>query len=378
MAHNKNYYTEIAKTKQEPRYLVGKLCPDCDSQLGAIYPDRAWCINPKCNFGRLYLIGNGVHDLETTHNLINMSGGTKEELMKQFEEQNTPRMFGAKGLSSTEASHVANFLKEQVKEIDVTPDNFKVMTSEGVRGMSTFRLDDNEAIDNWDEKLLMKARLFSLSAWLKEAIKLKESLVTKERAILFDESVVTGLKEYPKLALSPELTMDAFFLNNMDVKQQSDYLTAQATASHVGQFVHNFDEIRDKLKNYKPTTFEALSPTETMTVTNTLLYDKGGLMEKFEKLQSIHREAEKTVNFFKAQHKNWVADEQNKLAVAVLDYRREDAVIRRENSAIVQKFSSEFEVAKTNRIKELSKLRIVIPNDLQPILDEVNEKLKQK
>ena len=55
------------------------------------------------------------------------------------------------GLTSSEASHVANFIKEQVKNIDVTTSNFKVITQEGRREGNYLRLDSNEEIKNGDE-----------------------------------------------------------------------------------------------------------------------------------------------------------------------------------------------------------------------------------
>ena len=65
-------------------------------------------------------------------------------------------MLDKKGLTSSEASHIANFLKEQVKKIDITPSNFKISTSIGIRGTSEMPLESNASIQNWKELLLKK------------------------------------------------------------------------------------------------------------------------------------------------------------------------------------------------------------------------------
>lgn len=101
-------------------------------------------------------------------------------------------MLNKKGLSSSEASRIANFLKEQVKGIELTPDTFQIITSTTVRDGKEFQLDTNQPIDKWMDKIYEKSRFYSLSAWLMEAIKLKESLIQKERNNSFDESTISS------------------------------------------------------------------------------------------------------------------------------------------------------------------------------------------
>lgn len=62
MSHNKNYFKEIKD--QKPLILKDRNCPKCKSKLGAIYPDKVWCINEQCNYGEMHLIGQGVRELE--------------------------------------------------------------------------------------------------------------------------------------------------------------------------------------------------------------------------------------------------------------------------------------------------------------------------
>jgi len=55
-----DYYAKV----KVPYILKDGTCPRCDSDLGAIPPDTVWCTNNKCSYARLYLVGNGVMDLE--------------------------------------------------------------------------------------------------------------------------------------------------------------------------------------------------------------------------------------------------------------------------------------------------------------------------
>ena len=283
-------------------------------------------------------------------------------------------MLDKTGLTSSEASHVANFIKELVKSIDLTTSNFQVLTKKGTREGNILNLDDNKMIPNWPELLLEKGRLFSLSAWLKEAIKYKDAQIMKARNTQFDTEVIDPSKA-PQSPKSPSLDFEDYFME-LSIKDQAEYLSNESTAAHIGKFIHNFDTVRSTLDTFKPTEFVSLSPTEVMTVTNTLLYDKEELLQNFEKLQSIHRECEKKINFYRAKHKEWVADKQRTYQTELSKYRSEYAVWNSEYQSLIQKARSEFEIDKTNKLEALKNLRISIPKSLQPILDEVYEKLK--
>ena len=285
-------------------------------------------------------------------------------------------MLDKKGLTSSEASHIANFLKEQVKKIDITPQNFKVSTAIGIRGTAEMSLDSNTAIQDWKELLLKKGEYYSLSAWLKEAIKHKEWLLLDARTNYFDSSSVTGTKELPPFPTQKSKEWENFFRTELSIKEQAEYLAQESRASHVGGFIHNFDTVRQKIDNFVPTSFHALSETETMTVSNTLLYNTEELYQNVEELQGIHREAEKVVNYWKAKHKEWIADQDRAYQNTLAEYRRNVSTITAENNSLIQKEQSEFEKNKTSKIEEIAALRIVIPIALQHILDEAYEKLK--
>ena len=283
-------------------------------------------------------------------------------------------MLDKKGLTSSEASHIANFIKEQVKNIDVTTSNFKVITQEGRREGNYLRLDSNEEIKNWDDLLLEKGKLFALSAWLKESIKYKEDQIKKIRSSSLDTSTLPK-KDVPKPPTKLDTSFEDFFLE-LSIKEKAEYLLNESKASHIGKFIHNFDGVRNVLDNFKPTEFVNISSTEVMTVRNTMLYDREELLGRIEKLQNIHRECEKVINYYKAKYKEWAAELDTQFQKNWKNYAEEVHMIERENSMILVKARADFEIERTSKLEVLKNLKITIPIEFQPILDEIYKKLK--
>ena len=283
-------------------------------------------------------------------------------------------MLDKTGLTSSEASHVANFIKEQVKNIDVTTSNFKVITQEGRRDGTYLRLDSHEEIKNWDDLLLEKGKLFALSAWLKESIKYKEEQIKKVRSSILDTSTLPK-KDVPKPPKKLDTSFEDFFLE-LSIKEKAEYLLNESRASHIGKFIHKFDEVRNVIDNFKPTEFVNISSTEVMTVRNTMLYDREELLGRIEKLQNTHRECEKVINYYKAKHKEWAAELDTKFQKNRKNYAEEVHMIERENSMILVKARADFEIERTSKLEVLKNLKITIPIEFQPILDEIYKKLK--
>ena len=283
-------------------------------------------------------------------------------------------MLDKTGLTSSEASHVANFIKEQVKNIDVTTSNFKVITQEGRRDGTYLRLDSHEEIKNWDDLLLEKGKLFALSAWLKESIKYKEEQIKKVRSSILDTSTLPK-KDVPKPPKKLDTSFEDFFLE-LSIKEKAEYLLNESRASHIGKFIHKFDEVRNVIDNFKPTEFVNISSTEVMTVRNTMLYDREELLGRIEKLQNTHRECEKVINYYKAKHKEWAAELDTKFQKNWKNYAEEVHMIERENSMILVKARADFEIERTSKLEVLKNLKITIPIEFQPILDEIYKKLK--
>lgn len=283
-------------------------------------------------------------------------------------------MLDTKGLTSSEAKRVANLLKEIVKGIDISAENFKIATASAIRDGQSYRLDDNEAITDWDTKLIAKARYYTLSAWLNEAIKYKDALIALESSESFNEdSLDLDLKNIPNKPVEQASTFEDY-LNTLSVGDRTKYLASESLCAHIGKFIHNFDTVREKFENFKPTTFTPLNGNESLTVINTLLYDKPELFDKADGLMGIYREESKVVNYYKAQHKEWAANNRREYQIAYGEWIDERSALVNHNNKVIGSARARFETAKTNELERLSALKIIVPVKLQEILDEVYAK----
>lgn len=279
-------------------------------------------------------------------------------------------MFSSKGLTSSEANHVTNVTKELVK--DLTKSDFKLFTSTVIKSGIEYPLDENVKKETWVEDIKRTGELYSLSAWLKSAIKLKEQMLDEVANSKYKNNDILELETHPTF---PNTSFDEY-LNTLTVKERNEYLSNEAMASHIGKFVHSFDTVREMSDNFQPTSFQHLQG-EILTVKNKRLYTKEELLEGFFDLQKQHRESEKVVNLYKARHKEWVktVSDNHTEEVKAIDFRnaeKRNALINKQ-----EKERLEFEAEKREKMKEISNLKIEIPNDLQNILDYVNTYAKK-
>lgn len=278
-----------------------------------------------------------------------------------------------KGLTSSEASRIKNFVKEIVKTINVG-DTLQIVTSHAIRGEKLLPLDTNTKIEDWKDKLHMKARYYSLSSWLGEAIAYKEKLLKENLNTVFTGKV-EGLLEIPEQPSKKSTSWEDFF-STLSVKEQSEYLTNDTYAAHIGKFIHNFDSIRNKFDTFEPTQFKKVSDTETLTVVNELLYTAEELISDVENLQGEHRKANKIVNYWKAKYKEWVANIEKEFMADMKKFYTDSSAIHASNRALQNAAAAEFEREKTIKREEIAARKIVVPHELQDIVDEVMEKFK--
>jgi len=288
-------------------------------------------------------------------------------------------LLGAGGLTSSEANHVTNIVKELVKGLNTS---MPLTTTKATVGDKTYPLDNNKRLDGWVNVVEQKGRLYSLSAWLKTGIKGKENELKRlddlTRAINM-ESVgalgqIEGILPLIPRPKTPSTTFEAY-MNSLTTKERAEYLSNEAMAAHIGQFVHKFDDIRERLEGFEATTLKELK-NEIVVEEHELLYEEEELLQGFFQLQREHRDYEKSVNYWKAQHKTWervVLDEHQKELIEVEGKNREIQI----HNANLKTEATEKMLAEVRSDKALiSKLKIIIPKDLQSTLDYVQEYAK--
>jgi len=278
-------------------------------------------------------------------------------------------ILGAKGLTSSEANHVTNIVKELVKDLQV---GLTLSTSYITEGDEKLPLDENEKNDNWVKDTQRSGKLYGLSAWLKTAIKFKEKLLNRiER-----ESFVSTI-ESPTLESFPSMPYTEFgeYLNQLNTKDRNEYLSAESMAAHIGKIIHSFDEVRKKSDEFVPTSFVKMDD-RTVTVKSIRLYTKEELSEGFYTLQKEHRKAEKIVNLYKSKSHDWAKEVQKDHNNKVKAMQSRNTDVQLQYNKVVEAERLDFENDKREEKKVISGFKIIIPNELQSTLDEVNKYAK--
>ena len=141
------------------------------------------------------------------------------------------------------------------------------------------------------------------------------------------------------------------------------YKTAEARASHIGKFIHNFDKIRTSLNKKERISFKEVGE-QVFKIHHTPLYDLDELQKLQNYLLAEHREHESTVNAYKAKFREF----QNKsLVVYEEEYNK-----RFHERQILLNERVNIQTQKLISIKnEIANFKIIIPNEFKSIIDEL-------
>ena len=302
---------------------------------------------------------------------------------------NCEKFFGTSGYTSTSANYIANKAKEMVEGINADSIDFittKVSSLNNDKEMILSRGLDENQLDTLIERQVTASKLNGLISWMREAIRAKETLLNQCERTNFN----TWMKEnYPDVDLNtfgadvidnpePEditMTADEWAMNNMSIKEINEYLFLLAACSKIGKFIHPNGE-------YSRARATALQKHGTSSVkdyqSSTVIYNYESsvpadvIEKKFFEMQELHREYQKRLNSIKFNIDNEVQKLKDQY-VAMLDKYNE---IESTNNVNIDKKRSEYKTLfntwKMKKLEELRKLKIIIPNDLKPIVDLVN------
>lgn len=278
------------------------------------------------------------------------------------------------GLTSTSANHVANMAKEMIRSLTsemaamvfYSTDVALIGNSDTNRLVTGATDDDVLAVAS---KLRRISDAKSLIAWLREAIKAKERLL--------DEAKSQTLEEYAKaegitLAPQPEqeqaLTEDEYFAMK-PLDERCRYYELETLASTLGKEIHpggSFAEARDSFLSVaaKPHSVKG-DGRDTLIYTYTGSVSPDVVEDVFFRLQKQYREAQARLNSLKFECQKAVTESEVKVrtdyAAAMADWNNERRLIQARHAEHVQR-----------RVKHLGSLRIIIPESLREIFDEVS------
>lgn len=300
--------------------------------------------------------------------------------------------FSKSGISSSQANHVANLIKENNKvvesELNNTAAYCEVLTKDGEK----FTLKNPTPVDllNLSQK---EGELYALSSWLREAIKAREALL-----IHYRQCPGTEFGELPKPPTAqapvkvniaaPAKATEADILAAFSIKELAEYWSLEAKASHIGKRIHKggvVSNIREEiLANKDSVTSFTVMDGKHYPVTFSKVYDLDYVTKAFDDLQKLHREYESKLNFYKAKIQNGMTEldvkrqsefkaaqeaANNKYNSELLEYQ---GVLRQYQEAVAVQNAAN-EAARANKLREVSAWKIVIPDDLLPVYKQFSE-----
>lgn len=273
--------------------------------------------------------------------------------------------FGSNGITSTSANTLANWAKEYVKD---TPSfQFYNETLSLINGEEKpIRFGTNKLDFAFLNK---KAKAYSLIAWLREAIKARQELENEINNITFEQFCSIQNIEIPKLPVQEHILTEEEYWDNRSTKERNRYYELETMCSVIGKFIHpdgDFASARDELKVIINNPIKVDEDgVNTLIYTRTPSINIADVEHAFFSLQNKHREYQSQLNAMKYECEKACIESQtnsnNKYSKELADYNDKCSQIR-----------AELNKYKREKITEILKLKIIIPDSLQDIYKEIS------
>jgi hypothetical protein len=289
------------------------------------------------------------------------------------------------GLSMSQAQSISNLCNQRALEIQRELDSYNVCSkSIKVSGESYSLVDAYPMPSSVIELLREKGRLHATQAFLMEATKSKNAELERLQYTSFDASHIVR-PQFPDIDEPVILTnvSESWGWTQLTANEYSEYLEAEAFASHLGQFIHKNGKLsgmRSDVANLPSIEWMTVKDGEKTPVKINKHHSSIELLNIHEQIASAHRIYEQRVNYFKAKVKNLVSDENARIQKVNSDlWAQYDALMDRESEIRskafesyrnqVQKETADFNAAREQQIKDTAALRISVDPRFQHVID---------
>lgn len=287
---------------------------------------------------------------------------------------------GGKGLTSTAANHMANLAKQEymsaeefIKSVCFVDTSIEVIDSSSRNahvigyGMDTAKMEQIRG------KLDSIASLKAFCAWVREAIKYKDELVSSVyKRISFNQWLEDkGIK----MAEPEEPKMDKKAEQDMSRSELCVYLCNEAYAATFGEFLHpdgpGYEAYAKLLDTEQHPVSVDRNGRDTLITTSTPTIGSEEVNRYFDTLRSTYREYEAAYNRTKTELNDKLAAEQRaefqEYSARLDDYNRRHSALMKEYSQFLK-----------DEAERLGKLKIVIPDRLMSTFDYLRSLGKDK
>lgn len=296
-----------------------------------------------------------------------------EILDKKFSKYKV--FFAEKGITSTSANHVSNKGKELLKSEQAILDNINFVntTASLLSGGESRTITKGMNADSFESihKTIAKiANLNAMSAWIHEAIKAKTEILEYVQSLSIDNWAKEQNIELPNAACKEFPITESDVIGTWDVAKRNKYYVYESYCSLVGKFIHPkgaFYEAKAQMNNavQNPNKVEGSG--------------RDAIIYSYEPSMPI---SDVNVEY------NWLSTELrhkeaefNKMKQEIVDAITEDKLAKAQkfNDAYakyidtMESIRNKFDMWKTKAVKEVSALKIYLPQGPKQTYDEINK-----
>lgn len=271
--------------------------------------------------------------------------------------------FGESGLTTTSANHIANIAKEKyqllLKQLEtITLYN----TNIGLIGSEKQPLSYGvETLSNVKPSLESIAQLKSLIAWLREAIKAKERLFEDVKSENF------GLVA-PVQPICENVMTEDEYVATWSIKKRNRYYFLETMCATIGSYIHPngaFAKAREEYMNKLTNPLRVVGQGRDTTIYEYLpSIDSEEVENTFMTLQSEYRSYQSELNSLKYEIEEAIRsdnlEKSNKYSSEMRNYE-----------ASLENYNAEIKTLRLKENERISNLKIIIPDSLQKIYQEV-------
>ena len=284
--------------------------------------------------------------------------------------------FAEKGITSTSANHVSNKGKELLKSEQAILDNINFVNTTmsllygGNCKTITNGMKPDDSFESIHKTIAKIANLNAMSAWIHEAIKAKTEILEYVQSLSIDKWAKDQNIELPNAPGKEFPIGESDVIGTWDVAKRNKYYVYESYCSLVGKFIHPkgaFYEAKEKMNNavQNPNKVEG-SGRDAIIYSYEPSIPVSDVNAEYDWLSTElrHKEAE----FNKMKQEIIDAITEDKLAKA---QKFDDAYAKYIDT--MESIRNKFDMWKTKTVKEISALKIYLPQGPKQTYDEINK-----
>lgn len=283
--------------------------------------------------------------------------------------------FAEKGITSTSANHVSNKGKELLKSEQAVLDNINFVNTtasllSGGESRTITKGMNADSFESMHKTIAKIANLNAMSAWIHEAIKAKTEILEYVQSLSIDTWAKDHNIELPNATRKESPITESDVIGTWDVAKRNKYYVYESYCSLVGKFIHPkgaFYEAKAQMNNavQNPNKVEGSG--------------RDAIIYSYEPSMPI---SDVNVEY------NWLSTELrhkeaefNKMKQEIVDAITEDKLAKAQkfNDAYakyidtMESIRNKFDMWKTKTVKEVSALKIYLPQGPKQTYDEINK-----